>query len=66
MSNLNYHAQTFTLDALDLDPIEKNIIKSTLRGLYGEDTHYTVWKLANAWSLCSCRTAHQTSQSTNT
>lgn len=39
MSNVNYHAQTFSLDALDLDPIEKNIIKSTLSGLYGEDTH---------------------------
>lgn len=52
MSKLNYHAQTFTLDALDLDPIEKNIIKSTLTGLYGKDTHYTVWKLANAWSVC--------------
>jgi len=52
MSKLNYHAQTFTLDALDLDPIEKNIIKSTLNGLYGADTHYTVWKLANAWSVC--------------
>lgn len=49
MSKINYHAQTFTLD---LDPIEKNIIKSTLSGLYGEDPHYTVWKLANAWSLC--------------
>lgn len=35
MSKINYHAQTFTLDALDLDPIEKKIIKSTLSGLYG-------------------------------
>lgn len=52
MSKINYHEQTFSLDALDLDPIEKNIIKSTLSGLYGEDTHYTVWKLANAWSVC--------------
>lgn len=52
MSKLNPHEQTFTLDALDLDPIEKNIIKNTLSGLYGEDTHYTVWKLANAWSIC--------------
>lgn len=51
MSKLNYHAQTFSLDALDLDPIEKKIIKNTLSGLYGEDTHYTVWKLANAWSV---------------
>lgn len=52
MSMSNYHEQTFSLDALDLDPIEKNIIKSTLNGLYGKDTHYTVWKLANAWSVC--------------
>lgn len=52
MSKINYHAQTFTLDALDLDPIEKNIIRGTLNGLYGKDTKYTVWKLANAWSLC--------------
>lgn len=52
MSKLNYHEQTFTLDALDLDPIEKNIIKNTLSSLYGEDTHYAVWKLANAWSAC--------------
>lgn len=52
MSKINYHEQTFSLDALDLDPIEKNIIKNTLSGLYGKDTHYTAWKLANAWSVC--------------
>lgn len=52
MSKTNYHAQTFTLDALNLDPIEKNIIRGTLNGLYGKDTKYTAWKLANAWSLC--------------
>lgn len=51
MSKINPNAQTFTLDALDLDPIEKNSIKRTLSGLYGEDTQYTVWKLANAWSI---------------
>lgn len=51
MSKINYHEQTFSLDALDLDPIEKNIIKSTLAVLYGADTHYTVWKFANAWSV---------------
>lgn len=52
MSKLNYHEQTFSLDALDLDRIEKSIIKGFLSGLYGEDTRYTVWKIANAWSVC--------------
>lgn len=51
MSKPNPNEQTFTLNALDLDPIEKNIIERTLAGLYGEDTRYTVWKLANAWSM---------------
>nr|DAX26595.1 MAG TPA: Protein of unknown function (DUF4021) [Caudoviricetes sp.] len=39
MSKLNYHEQTFSLDALDLDPIEKNIIRGTLNGLYGMANH---------------------------
>lgn len=49
MTNLNTHAQSFTIAALDLDPSKKDIISWTHTNLHGKNTHHTVWEIANAW-----------------
>ena len=54
MTNLDHHEQSFTLDALELDPLKKDAISSYLANHHGKYARYAVLDIVNAWTT-RCR-----------